>query len=225
MPTTLEPPVEAEIEELQKGEKKTAAGGGGRTRRGGGGKLGTEADEGGYGNPTGGDIRRLIAMLTLIRETLKRMVNHDPPLVPRELSDGFKANWPHVDTLFALAIRRLRKADASLKRRLRVEGLSGAMLAFKEKSLNFYLQPLNKEMDTFAQRPEKPILTAPLSSQRSWLDFVDVVAKWWKPGSKTVNSVLESVAGAIPLVHSIKEFKDHFEAANAFAEANRKTMD
>jgi hypothetical protein len=100
------------------------------------------------------------------------------------------------------------------------------MLAMKQRSLNFYLKPLNEAIKSFAQTGKQDlIITAPLSSQKSWLDFVDVIAKWFKPGSKTMNSVLQSLVGAIPLVEGIKEFKDHFEAANAYAEANRTSMD
>jgi hypothetical protein len=224
--TTLEPPVEAKIEEQQKGNKKTATGKGGRTHRRGGGGLGTDADEGGYGNPTGDDIRRLIKMLTLMRESLELIVNHDPPLVPRDLLSDFRRNWPHVYRLFGLAIHGLRRGNTALKRKLRQAGLSGAMLTMKQRSLNFYLQPLNEAIKSFAQTGKHElVITAPLSSQRSWLDFVDGIKKFFRPGSLTMNSVLESLAGAIPLVEGIKEFKDHLEAANAYAEANRKSMD
>jgi hypothetical protein len=108
--TTLEPPVEETIDQQQQqGDKKPATGQGGRSHRRGGGGKGTEGDQGGHGNPIDNDVNRLVEMLTSMREILELTVNHDPPLVPRDLRSAFQNNWPDVDGLFGLAIGRLRR--------------------------------------------------------------------------------------------------------------------
>jgi hypothetical protein len=188
--------------------EKTATGRGGRLGRGGGRAWGTQGGQGGYGSPTQGDLSRLVQMLKRIRQSIDLLVHIEPRVVPRILHAEFIRNWPEVDRQFNRAIAYLtRPPSPVLLRQLGQAGLAGDMLAMKQTSLNYYLDHLDEAVRTYTG---KPILTLPFSERASWLERI---VKWFKPGCKTMNSVLGSLPKIIPGVEVAKEFKEHLEAA------------
>ncbi|MGH9572453.1 MAG: hypothetical protein ACRD40_02830 [Candidatus Acidiferrales bacterium] len=164
-------------------------GGGGRrgTRRGG--ILGMQG-QGGAGGPTDDEIKRLVAMLGRIRDSLNLIVHIEPPAVPAILHEQFNGIWPQVDLNFARAIRYLqRPLNPLIQRELVRAGLTRDMLVMKQVSLNYHLGNLD------AAVAEMPIITAPLSQRVSGLERI---VKWFKPSAETMNSVLGSLPKAIP---------------------------
>lgn len=190
----------------------TITGGGGGLGRRGGGARGTQGDQGGPANPAGDDSSRLLQMLTRIRQSLDLLVHVNPPVVPQVLHSQFNKNWEEVDREFNRALAFLaRKPSPLVRRQLRDAGMTGDMLLMKQVSLNYHLDRLDESVRTYNARP---ILTLSVS-QRAGL--IASIVKWFKPGSKLMNSVMGSLK-FIPGVEVAKEFKEHVEAAWDVAE-------
>ena len=73
------------------------------------------------------------------------------------------------------------------------------MLEMKERSLNYHLQRIERNV----------FLPAKKSKIKKTLD---TVVKWLKPGFTVMNSVMGSLLTAIPGLDVAKEFKEHVEA-------------
>jgi hypothetical protein len=191
--------------------QRTGTGGGGQLgRRGGGG--GNQGDQGGSGNPTQDDFSRLLQILTRIRQSLDLLVHINPPVVPQVLHSQFVRNWPEVDGQFNRATMHLtRRPSPLLRRQLRAAGLTGEMLQMKQTSLNYHLDRLDESVRNYNERPT---LTLSVSQK---VGVIGRIVKWFKSGSKTMNSVLGSLK-FIPGVETVKEFKEHVEAAWDVAE-------
>ena len=81
------------------------------------------------------------------------------------------------------------------------------MLLLKQTSLNYHLDRLDEAVEKYSGQP---ILTLPISDRVS---LMERIVKYFKSGSKTMNSVLGSLPKIIPGVEVAKEFKEHLEAA------------
>ena len=160
------------------------------------------------GRLTGGDeFDRLAAMLELIRETLKSLIDLEPPLLPSELRSQFLKSWPFADASFAEAIAALKdeQQKSELKPKLEAAGFTGPMLQMKETSLNYHLQRIEWNV----------VLPAKMSKVKKALD---ALVKWLKPGFTVMSSVMGSLLTAIPGLDVAKEFEEHVEAGYEVAE-------
>ena len=161
------------------------------------------------GRLTGGgdEFDRLAAMLELIRETLKSLIELEPPLLPSELRSQFLKSWPFADGSFAAAIAALKdeQQESALKPKLEAAGFTGPMLQMKETSLNYHLQRIEWNV----------VLPAKMSKVKKALD---TMVKWLKPGFTVMNSVMGSLLTAMPGLEVAKEFKEHVEAGYEVAE-------
>jgi hypothetical protein len=91
--------------------------------------------------------------------------------------------------------------------RLKRAGLTGAMLHMKEVSLYYHLDPLGEAMRNYSS-PTAPILSIPEDE-----GLVRRLPFYIKPGSKVMNSILESVPAVVmPGKEIVKEVKEHVEA-------------
>jgi hypothetical protein len=99
-----------------------------------------------------------------------------------------------------------RKPSPLLRRQLRDAGMNGDMLLMKQVSLNYHLDRLDESVRAYNARP---VLTLSVSQRTG---VIGAIVKWFKPGSKVMNSVMGSLR-FIPGIEAAKEFKEHVEAA------------
>jgi hypothetical protein len=163
----------------------------------------------GHGQVGGGqedEFDRVIAMLEKIRNTLEKLVNVTPPVIPQELHSPMRNSWRQVDEGFRIAIATLRdKAKrADLRTKLETAGFTGEMLGMKETSVNYQMARVDKAILTYDNKETR----------------LEKFVRWIKPGFKVMNSVLGSLS-TIPGVEVAKEFKEHVESAYEVVETGQ----
>lgn len=187
---------------------ETTTGGAGRLRHGGG-------DGSPAGTPEGDELDRLAAMLERIEKTLGNLTQLQPPIINRELSVSFVEVWPQAQRLLNEAIRRLRRdpnaapiAYPIMIARLRAAGLMGSMLAMKDTSLRYHLDPLDETIQVYMSQ-DAPILTYP---ERKTL--IERLVSLVRPAAQVMNSILGSLPAVVmPGKEIVKEYKEHVEAS------------
>ncbi|SRR6266481_1637069 len=188
-----------------------------------GGSRGTQGDDGDPDDPTPEDFERLAKMLSRIRTTLRNLISDDYGVLNHELRAEFVRTWPRADNNLANTIRRLhQEADprrilpthGRLRRQLQRVGMTGDMLRMKERSLNFYLNPLDF------------IISQPLTDKASLGErAIGKLLTWTKPAFKVMNSILGSLLKAFPGMEIVKELKEHVEAGYEIAEAKQEVRE
>ncbi len=92
--------------------------------------------------------------------------------------------------------------------------MTGDMLRMKERSLNFYLNPLDF------------IISQPLTDKASLGErAIGKLLTWTKPAFKVMNSILGSLLKAFPGMEIVKELKEHVEAGYEIAEAKQEVRE
>jgi len=185
-----------------------------------GGRRGSHGDSGDTDNPIPEDFERLARMLARMSATLETLINFDYRLVDQELRGEFVRVWPRAANILASAIQRLLQeanrerlglaTQSRIRGQLQRAGMTGDMLRMKERSLTFYLDPVDK------------IISQPLTEGSSLGERVlDKLLSWTKPAFKVMNSILGSLLKAFPGMEVVKEVKEHVEAGYEIAEAKQ----
>jgi hypothetical protein len=154
--------------------------------------------------PEGDDQALLIWMLQQIQEQIRDAV-FKAGLIPEDLVGDFQKNWPTIEGLITDAIEAIKNDWENLRGPLSEAGMTGDMAKLKAKVLQRCIEGGRKASPVYLSYPDL---------SRGLLSRVTRPILF-----KVMNSILGSLAKALPLLEPVMEYKDHVEAATELAGA------
>jgi len=145
-------------------------------------------------------LRLLREFLRQLKAILADLAEYPRPAIPGRHHETMKAAWSEVQPKFTAASNELRPPQSTNHiSKLKEVGLMGPQLTFK---LSIFQHARDELLDHGTPKDGQQ------KKRRWWKRF----CRLFKPALKAADVILGSLAGVIPVVEAIKEYKESVES-------------